>query len=234
MPKNLTLALQKELKAIGSTIELSKTIYDETPETYAYLIQKGDRDFDFRYGTNTSSYSIVLKDDNMKPAQFQFGGIFHDLNRSARLIDTWLNNNDYESIIEHFPELERFKGFNDGKQLIAEDRWIYILNRFFREKYSYGQRNIGSKYRSLLLKAREMPYFSKLFPFTSHYMLRFAFDDQLKTGWQLGVHIVPTLDESNGKYLVSAGEDETKSKFFDDVEPALNYLAQVLSETKPT
>ena len=113
-----------------------------------------------------------------------------------------------------------------------------VKNWFFNDPSFWKTPEWNSRYSELIEKAKAHPAFQKLFPFTSHYWLRFSVDKDKKETWEMDTYIIPTfysneVPETLGKFYVSYNDQPMGGHFFETVEEALDFYAAKLSETNP-
>jgi hypothetical protein len=94
------------------------------------------------------------------------------------------------------------------------------------------------RYFELLNVAKKHKAFESLFPFTSHYWLRFSLDKDIKETWTLNTFIIPAMysDEipnTVGKFYVSYNEKPMGGEFFESAKDALDFYARKLNEIEP-
>ena len=238
---HLSIELQIELEIINSPVKLGLMVDGFLPKTYAFL-HDGNRLFSTEFAASENEFSIVLYERKSKQKyNHSFArGIFRDLNRLATAIDLWVDKQ--KSAIEiknHFAELELFEDFEIRNPNPDIDfAWMKVKNMFFNYRKYWETPEWNSRYLELLTKAKAHKAFEKLFPFTSHYWLRFSVDKDKKETWELDTYIIPTfysqeVPETIGKFYVSYNDKPMGGQFFDSVNEALDFYADKLKEIKP-
>lgn len=238
---HLSAELQNELDKLNSSVELASTIYGAFPDRYAFYGKRG-KSFRTEFAANDAEFSIVLFETakRMKYENCFARGLFHDIKRLATVIDLWVGQRkDIQEIKAQFNELELYQEFdikNAGLQM--EKAWRKVKNMHFNDTLFWRETDWNKRYLEMLIEAKRHPSFQHLFPFTSHQMLRFSVDSELKETWVLGIHIVPAMysnevPETLGKFYVSYNGQPMGGRFFDTAKEALDFYAKKLDEIKP-
>jgi hypothetical protein len=225
-----------------NAIKLALTIDKNEPSDYAFHHSIKSRSFRTEYARNENETSIVLFDRLKTDYELcHFRGIITSIDRLAKLINDWLENQlSVEQIALKYNELEKFEdfGFKHPNPKI-EAKWIKVKNMQFNELSFWKHQDWHNRYDIMLIEAKKRKEFAKLYPFTSLYWLRFSMNDKLTKTWQLGLHIVPTWDTSEGLYFVDYPINEGDSSInpigrsFVDINEALDFYAAKLNEFKP-
>ncbi len=235
---HLSNDLQKLLKSINSPIELAKTIDNESPSSYAFYNPKKDRNFRIDYGRNKEEYSIVLFDRTEERSHeiCYLRGLFSSLSKIADLISCWIDREEGIRQIEiRFEELEGFQ-FDEyeNPNPIIETMWKYVKNNVFNNTKFWTNRSWEERYFKMIDKSKRNESWKDYFPFTSHDLLRFSLDEQLRHTWVLDLNIVPSWDIAKGNYKVSVPEQESKEGYyFDRLEDAIGFYEKKLNEYQP-
>ena len=241
MTVHLSNTIQAQLDKLNSPVKVSAIINGTLPDKYAFIYE-GSRRFITEFADNENMFSIVLYEwnDEQKYNYCSARGILRDIERLATVIDHWVVKQKCAAAIKHqFDELELFEDFaerNPNRDI--ENAWTKVKNMFFKDLTSWKTPEWNSRYLELLQKAKEHPAFQNLYPFTSHYWLRFSVDKDRKETWELGTYIIPTVyseevPETLGKFYVSCNDNYMEGRFFETINEALDFYADKLRETKP-
>ena len=238
---HLSKTLQKQLKKIGSSIELAKTFDNTLPSNYVFYEPNKARDFRVGLRRAHRQFTVVLleKTGVRDFVICYFRGIFTSMNELAKAIKHWVEDEyDIDKIATRFPNLEKyiFDEFENPNPII-EARWKYVRNRFF-EQYKFwegGDREI--RYFKMVDHAKRRDEWKNYYPFTSHYSLRFSLTDEISHTWVLSLNIVPTWCKTNGNYRVAVPQKENKAEedffYFEKLEEALDFYSVKLKEHQP-
>lgn len=238
---HLSNELQSELEKIESSVKVNATIYGTFPENSAFY-HDGNRKFITEYAVTQNQFSIVLYEwcNELKYNHCFARGLFTDIERLARVIDLWVDRQVEATVIKtQFDELEIFQDFelrNTDPRI--DFAWKKVKNMIFNDLTYWKTPEWNTRYLELLNHAKKHKEFITLFPFTSHYWLRFSVDKDKKETWTLNTYIFPTMyseeiPETIGRYYVSYNDEPMGGKFFDNVNMALDFYAEKLKETKP-
>lgn len=238
---HLSREIQAQLYRMNSSVKLSDTIYGELPDNYAYL-HEGICQFTAEFASSQNEFSIVLfgnKDD--KEYNYCYArAVFRDIKRLALVINLWVTRQKNAiEIKQQFEEIELFENFKiTNPNPDIEWAWTKVKNIFFRNLKFWDSQEWNGRYLELLNKAKEHIAFRDLFPFTSHYWLRFSVDKNITQTWELSTYIIPLfysqeIPESLGKFYVSYNEKPQGGRFFSFLDEALDFYAEKLKETKP-
>jgi len=238
---HLSNEIQTQLDKLNSLVKVSVTIYGYLPDTYAFL-HDGVRQFSTEFAESQDEFSIVLYEWR-KEQKYNYcfaRGIFTDIKRLAMAIDIWVDKQKSATEIKsQFSELELFQDFevrNHNPDI--EFEWMKVKNIFFKDLTFWKSHEWNKRYLELLTKAKEHQAFQNLYPFTSHYWLRFSVDKDKKETWMLDTYVIPTFyssefPETLGKFYVSYNDKPIGGQFFETANEALDFYADKLKETKP-
>ena len=235
---HLSNELQKHLKKIGSSIELAKTIDKESPSNYAFYEPQKERNFRVYFGDKKSQFSIVFfertKEKNYEICHLR--GLFNSIIELAKAIKNWTEDeNEIEEIANRFSNLEKYQ-FDDFENPDSriDARWKYVRNSFFNDNKFWKNKNREERYFKMVDSAKRKDEWKNYYPFTSHYMLRFSLDNEIRHTWVLDLNIIPSWDLSKGNYKVNVPEEENKEGFyFDKLEDAIEFYDIKLKEHQP-
>lgn len=109
---------------------------------------------------------------------------------------------------------------------------------FFNNTEFWKQTEWNERYLEMLNEAKRHNAFESYFPFTSHYLLRFSIDKEIKETWPLFAYIIPVMysievPKTLGKFYVSYNDKSNGRQFFKTVKEALDFYADKLKEIKP-
>ncbi|WGH75773.1 hypothetical protein P8625_01010 [Tenacibaculum tangerinum] len=245
MPENDKMHFSKEIQSIliqtNSEVELAKTMDGILPNRYAFFNKNG-RSFRAEFAQTDKNFSIVLFEltENKNYEQCFARGIFNDLKRLSKVIDLWVGKQESISKIKsEFNELEIYEDFDlKNPNSDIEKAWSKVQNIFFNDTKFWENTEWKNRYLKMLLGAKRHTEFKKLFPFTSHYWLRFSPRKEfISECWPLDTYIVPILHTNElppelGDYYVSTAENEY-GNYFSDLNKALDFYASKLKETEP-
>ncbi len=235
---HLSNELQKKLKTINSSIELAKTIEEELPFSYAFFHPTGERNFRVSFGKNKNQFSILLFDRTEKRNHeiCYLRGIFNSMDDLAKVIKNWIEDEEeIDELANSFSNLERYK-FDEIKNINdeIEVRWKYVRNSIFNNSEFWKNRNWEERYFEMIDKAKRKEEWKDYYPFTSHDMLRFSLDNEIKYTWVLSLNIIPSRDITKGNYKVSVPKEETNEEYyFDKLEDAIEFYDMRLKENQP-
>jgi hypothetical protein len=237
---HLSNELQIQLTSLNSSVKVGATIYGDFPEKYAFL-HEGNRNFSIEFAGSENEFAIVLYEfrHEQKYSYCYARGLFSDIKRLANVVDLWAGQQKSAADIKHqFDELELFTDFEFRHPDPGIDlAWMKVTNMFFNDRSFWKKVEWGNRYLDFLAKAKQHKGFQTLYPFTTHYWLRFSVDKEIKETWPLYVYIVPTfyaegVSEASGKYYVSYMDEPAVGKYFETAEQALDFYAEKLNETK--
>jgi hypothetical protein len=245
MPENDKMHFSKEIQRIliqtNSEVELAKTIDGILPNRYAFYNKYG-RSFRAEFAQTEKNFSIVLfeRTEKQNYEQCFARGIFNDLKRLSKVIDLWVGKQESISKIKsEFNELEIYEDFDlKNPNPDIEKAWNKVQNMFFNDTKFWENTEWKNRYLKMLLGAKRHTEFKDLFPFTSHYSLRFSPRKEfISECWPLDTYIVPILHTNElpkelGDYYVSTAENED-GNYFTDLNKALDFYASKLKETEP-
>lgn len=232
---HLSKELQNRLDSISSKVMLAKTIDGTFPADYSFMSGNG-RQFRTEFGSSLTDFSIVLfeRSTNLNYENCYARAVFKDLDKLARLIDLWVDKQvSVDKLAKEFSELELFRPFSprhDNPDIEAS--WTKVKNMKFNETTFWKKTEWNERYEIMLLKAKEHKGFQNYFPFTSHYNLRFSVNKEITITWTLPLSIIPCVDTSKGLYEVSLSDSDTK--YFKDINVALDFFADTLKQIAPT
>lgn len=235
---HLSKELQKQLKKIGSSIELAKTIDNESPSNYAFYKPKKERNFRIDFGETINEYSIVYFDRTEKRNHeiCYLRGKFNLIERLAESIKMWIEDEEtIDKIAIRFTELEKFEfDKHENPNPKIEERWIYVKNWIFNDTKYWKKKNWERRYFNLIEKAKKKKEWENYYPFQSHAWLRFSINDELTETWELGLHIIPTWTTENGEFHVGVPEREIKEGYtFKELDEAIDFYEKKLIEYQP-
>ncbi len=245
MPENDKMHFSKEIQRVlirtNSNVELAKTIDGILPNQYAFYNKKG-RSFRAEFARTEKEFSIVLFERTEKQNyELCFArGLFNDIKRLSKVIDFWVGvQKPIHYIKSEFNELEIYKNFDfKNSNPDIEKAWNKVQNMFFNDAEFWENVEWKSRYLKMLIGAKKHNEFTDLFPFTSHYWLRFSpRKDFITECWPLDTYIVPIfhsneLPKELGNYYVST-EENKDGNYFSDLNEALDFYASKLKEIEP-
>ena len=223
---------------IGSSIELAKTIDNESPSNYAFYQPTKERNFRVDFGEIANEFSTVFFDRTEKRNHeiCYLRGRFDSIKRLADSIKMWVEDEETEeNIANRFKELESFH-FDDyeNPNPQIEERWKYVKNRIFNDTEFWKNKDWEERYFKMVNAAKRKEEWKNYFPFTSHHWLRFSLNYDLTNTWELGLHIIPTWTTENGNYHVGVPESESKEGFtFQELDEAIEFYDLKLKEYQP-
>ncbi|NRD19004.1 hypothetical protein HNV08_03010 [Winogradskyella eckloniae] len=245
MPETDKMHFSKEIQRIltetNSKVKLAKTIDGILPNRYAFYNKYG-RSFRAEFAQTDKDFSIVLFERTKKQDYEQCfaRGIFNDLKRLSEVIDFWVGEQKSISEIKsEFNELEIYENFDfENSNSDIEKAWNKVKNMFFNDTKFWENTEWKNRYLKMILGAKKHTEFKELFPFTSHYWLRFSPRKEFITEcWPLDTYIVPIFHSKEqpkelGNYYVSTDENKD-GDYFSDLNDALDFYASKLKETEP-
>ena len=236
---NLSKEIQNRLNKLHSSITLASTIDGTLPDKYSFCHGPG-RIFSAEYAMTDEEFSIVLyeRTDKQNYGKCFARGLFNNIDRLTSVIALWVGTpNDISKIKSQFDELELFVDFEFSNPNDDINRaWTKVKNMKFNTPIFWKDPEWEERYNEMLIEAKQHPLFKNYFPFTSHYMLRFSVDSELRETWPLGFHIVPASHDSLktpislDRYYVSF---LTGSQFFKTAREALDFYGKKLQESRP-
>ena len=239
---HLSNELEKQLDRLNSNVKLASTIDGKFPDKYAFYNKTG-RSFRTEFASTNTQFSIILFEitDTQNYEKCFARGLFCDISRLASIIDLWVDKQkEIRKIKESFNELELYQEYevrNPNDEI--DSAWTKVRNMFFNDMTFWKDADWNNRYLQMLNEAKKHKAFKNLFPFTSHYMLRFSLDKDLKETWVLGFHIIPTIyseavPKTSGKFYVSFNNNKPMvGQFFETAKEALDFYAVKLDEVKP-
>jgi len=223
---------------MDSTIQLAKTIDDDSPSMYAFYKPIKERNFRVDYGLNSNEMSIVLFDrtNERNYEMCYLRGIFKSKSELAKTIIKWIEEEiEIQELTKQQSNLERFEYdtyINPNDQI--EKKWQYVKNSIFNDTKFWKNRNYELRYNEMLKMAKRKKEWSNYYPFTSHHLLRFSLNPETTHTWVLGLHIAPTRNKDKGKYFVGVPTDDGKEDhYFDELTNAIEFYESKLNEHKP-
>ena len=234
---NLTKEIQKHLMSVSSKLELATTIDGEMPSKYAFYKPKRKRSFRTELRKEEAGYSLVLFEvGNGRDYEFcYFRSVLDSLERLTNILIDWVENElSVTEIYEKYENLEKFKDYEYAHSNIEiEEKWLKVKNMAFNDLKFWQKLDFHKRYEIMLSTAKKRKEFEKFYPFTSHYWLRFSLDIKNQETWVLDLNIVPVCESENGEYLVNIPEKVNNQFYFNDIEKALDFYSQKLTEYKP-
>ncbi|TXD81653.1 hypothetical protein ESY86_00010 [Subsaximicrobium wynnwilliamsii] len=238
---HLSKEIQRILVGLKSAVKLAETMDGTLPDRYAFYDKKG-RSFSAEFAQTDKDFSIVLFERTEKPNYEKCfaRGIFNDLNKISKLIVFWVvEQKSISNLKTEFKELEIYQDF-DFKNLNPdiEKAWNKVKNRFFNDTKFWNNIEWRNRYSEMLIRTKMHPEFQNLFPFTSHYWLRFSpKKDFITECWTLDTYIVPImhtkeLPKELGNYYVSESEN-IDGNYFAELNEALDFYSIILKKTEP-
>ncbi|MEO3407165.1 DUF6193 family natural product biosynthesis protein [Mucilaginibacter sp. CAU 1740] len=231
---NLTIQLQEQLNNLKLRTKLSACDDGHFPAQYAF-IRGGERQMRTEFAATNQQYSIVLyeRTDKYKHEICFARGIFNSLERLAIVIDLWVDRlKDANEISDQFQELELYKSFSFKNPDPAIDKaWEKVKNMQFNDTEYWKKPEWQARYSEMLNAAKHYGVFKNLYPFTSHYALRFSKDESIRKVWNLFLNIEPSWHTNEKAFRVSYGEKDVE--VFDDINDALDFFATKMEEIVP-
>lgn len=224
-----------------SNVDLASTIDGTLPKEYAFYNKSG-RSFRAEYGSTTFNYSIVLfeRTDKQDYEKCFARGLLTNLDTLAIIIDLWVDKQkDIAEIKNKFDELELYAdfAFNNSNQGI-DNAWTKVKNMFFNDTKFWKTKEWNERYIEMLNEAKRHRDFENLYPFTSHYWLRFSTDEDTRGTWSLNTYIIPTRYSSEvprtlGKFYVSYNDVPLGGEYFETAKEALDLYSEKLKAVEP-
>ncbi|WP_044209904.1 hypothetical protein [Flammeovirga sp. OC4] len=230
---NLTEELQKQLKLLNSSIELSKEGIQT--DKYSLYTSKNDQSIHIEFASNETEF-VVLFFDAYEKRDYEFcflRGIVKGIQRLALLLKTWVDEKvNVQQLFTEFSELEQFESFtHPHPNQKIENQWIKVKNRCFQNIDFLNNKDWYNRFDEMLCTSKRRIDFQNYYPFTSHNWLRFSLDPKIQHTWTLDLYIVPTLTTAKGNFYVGLPGDN--GVYFDKIDEALDFFALQMKEHQP-
>jgi len=241
-PKNLTLALQKELDKIKSPVRLSATNDGTWPEEYAFRKDNKDgRDFHIEFADSDRKYSMRFTYVNYEGQYDHCYGrvIFNRVWKLALAVDLWVDKGwDIKALQDKFKRITVFEPFEFvHEDPVREAEWVRAQNRLFNRGLFWREPVWEARYNEMLLVAKKREDFKYLFPFMSMWWFRFSREKGVKGVWPLDLYITPTAPGHNHGFIVGFigqhedGSSKEETLVFDNIHEALDFYTGQLEKT---
>lgn len=238
---HLSKEIQGILVGLKSDIKLAETMDGTLPDQYAFYNKKG-RSFRAEFAQTDKEFSIVLfeRTEKQNYEQCFARGIFNNLNRISKVIDLWVGKQKPISNLKtEFKELEIYQDFDfQNSNPDIEKAWNKVKNMFFNDTKFWKNIDWRNRYLEMLIGTKRHPEFQNLFPFTSHYWLRFSpKKDFITECWTLDTYIITIMHSTElpkelGNYYVSESEN-IDGNYFAELKEALDFYSSILKKTEP-
>ncbi|MBK9248338.1 MAG: hypothetical protein IPM69_09570 [Ignavibacteria bacterium] len=200
------------------------------------------RDYRVKYAKPLEKYALVLfeRTDEKNYEMCYARGLFNDRLEIKGVVDLWVKKQiDIAEIKRSYEELEIYQDFEYRNPNPDIDKaWTKVKNMFFNDEDFWEHAEWKRCYIELLKELKDNKAFEKLYPFTTHYWLRFSIDKNIKETWELDTYIFPTVycDEvprTLDKFYISFGENLQDRQYFAELKEAVNFYANYLNTPPP-